>query len=128
MAKRPKRLFQIVPAFGEMGPSIGVDRDDRGACEGSGGLDCIVCVHGEIELAPRLRGSAEEQHKTRFKSPLHFGHAIEPNRVACHIQRFEGVRFRRHDEADDIAGKGFYADRPMPGRRRGNVERTAVII
>ena len=121
MAKRPERLFQIVPALGEMGPSIRVNWDNRGAFEGSRGLDCIVCVHGQIELAPRLRRSAEEQHKTGFEPPLHFGYAIEPNRIARHVKRFEGMRFARQDEADDITGKGFYADRSMPGWRRRDV-------
>ena len=76
MAKRPECLFQIVPTLGEVRPSIGVDGDNRCAFEGGGGLDRVVRVHGEIELAPRLRRSPEEQHKTRFKSPLHFGHAL----------------------------------------------------
>ena len=111
-----------------MRPSIGVDRDNRGAREGSGGLNCVIRVHGEIELAPRLRRAGEEQHKTWFKSSLHFGHAIEPNRVACYIERFEDVSFGRHDEADNISGKRFYADRPVPGWCRRYIEGAAFSV
>ena len=82
MAKRPERLFEVVPALCKMRPSIGMDRDDRSACEGGGGFDRVIRVHGEIELAPCLRRSAEEQDKARFEPTLRFSHAIEPDRVA----------------------------------------------
>lgn len=78
MAKRPERLFQIVPALRKMRPSIGVDGYDCSACEDSGSLDCVIRVHGEIELAPRLRRSGEEKNKTGFEPPLDFGQTVSP--------------------------------------------------
>jgi len=126
MAKRPERLFQIVPALRKMRPPIGVDGYD--GSEDSGSLDCVIRVHGEIELASRLRRSGEEQHKTGFEPPLYFGHAIEPNRVAGDVEGFEGMRFGRQDKADDIAGERFDPNRAMPGWGRRNVERAAISV
>jgi len=57
-----------------------------------------------------------------------FGHALKQNRVASHVERLEGMRFGRQHEADDIAGKGFDADRPVPGWRRRDVEGAAVSV
>ena len=75
---------------------------------------------------PRVCAAPPKQQKTGFEPPLHFGHALEPNRVTRHIEWFEGMRFGRHDKAYDIAGKGLYADRPVPGWRRRDVDGAAV--
>ncbi len=128
MTHRPERIFQVFAALSEMRPPIGVDRDDGGAREGGGRLDCVVRVHGEVELAPRSRGSREEEHEAGVEAPIYGCDAVEPNRVAGDVDWPEVPRFRKDHKANDIARKGFDADRPMPGGRCCDLDRAALSI
>ncbi len=107
-------------------PPFIMEREDGGGWKGAGKFDCFGRCEGQMSRSRRLnpRRSHEKDCQFNGKAFADLGDTFMPDRIAGNIN---GVLRRvRQGQNEPDNGTAVSPGRPMPGRRAGYAQNTAV--